>query len=155
MSEQRELKIVNVNVEPETARLKLTLDDGSIVYITDVVAFSLCENFPEKTTEQRIKEIIEKIHQVRIRRVQEFEHFDKLLEELDKKHEDVCDELAKVTSKEAVLKYGTIVKSLAARKAIIQERRHVLKLTHIEEGDLRSQLAKLQRGEPSEKRERA
>lgn len=131
--------------------LKLTLDNGSTLQISDSAMNELNDKLPKTKESDKIKELIDMIHNVRKHRIKEFEELDKLAEQLAKKQDDIQKDLDNCTSKVGVQLQSAKIKSVASQKAILQERRHLLKLTHIEEGDLRAQLAKLQRGEKQRK----
>lgn len=131
--------------------LKLTLDNGSTLQISDSAMNELNDKLPKTKESDKIKELIDMIHNVRKHRIKEFEELDKLAEQLAKKQDDIQKDLDSCTSKVGVQLQSAKIKSVASQKAILQERRHLLKLTHIEEGDLRAQLAKLQRGEKQRK----
>jgi hypothetical protein len=87
-----------------------------------------------------IRDLIEKIHNVRIERVLTVEEVDKQLSAIGVKEEKASEALEKAVDKLQVDKWSAILRSLAGRRSNQSQRRHLVKLLHQEEGALSKEL---------------
>ncbi len=119
--------------------LSLVDDAGKDVQVEmpdDMYKEILLEGPP--TEAKIIRELIDKINKIKEKRVLTIEKIDEDIQGLRKGHEDARDALKKATEKVEVLAWSGVLRSLAGEKAILQERRHIVKLLYQEEGKLRA-----------------
>jgi hypothetical protein len=90
--------------------------------------------------EKLIRDLITKIHQVRIERILTVESVDKKLDDIGKKEEECMDKLIGAKDKLEVDRWSAIERTLAGRRSNQSQRRHLVKLLHQEEGALSKEL---------------
>lgn len=140
------LRIVEWKYNVAMARLEFALSDGSDLYISDIVLEEIFHSVPAISEAEKIRALLDKIHQLRKNRILEIKAIDKQVEELRKQHEQVRKDLANAPDKLTVWKHNAQIKSLVAEKQMLDTRRHLCKLTYQEQGELEAILAKLERG---------
>jgi len=153
MSEEKELtkiEVLNWHYDAENDRIELLVDvDGRqlTTYLTVPFLKEMVEIVPSMDEENQIKTLLELIYKIREKRILNVEALDKSLEDLRRQHADARKELKSLKinkgSKNSILRWNGIVKSLAAEKVVIAEKRYLIKLLLQEEGDLRAKLARI------------
>jgi len=130
-------KIILTSVDSETG------DSTDIELPLDVFKQLVVDGPP--TEEKAIRAVLNEIRRIIKQRVLTIEEIDKKLEKIVKKHDDAQKALKGASDKIEVLKWGAYIRSLQAEKAILDTRRHIVKLMYQEEGRLRAELLKLTR----------
>lgn len=138
--------VIEFRYNTEYDRLECALADGSELFISIKTLKEMIEKIPVLKEEQRIQDLIDEIHKLRVKRVLTIEGIDKQIEVLGKKQVDAQTNLKNSSTKLDMMIHANIVKSISAEKQLLNERRHLVRLLHIEEGDLRSKLAKILSG---------
>jgi len=110
-----------------------------------------------ETLEARTKELIELIHRIRRSKLMNIEELIKFqdtimdkLDEIEKKAADVTNEVmdGKLGAKEGATLAQLLdkqIKNLIAKKALLQEKRHLVKFLAIEESRLKAKLLRIER----------
>jgi len=106
------------------------------------------ELIPSSKEEELIKDVLKAIYHIRKKRVLNVDDHCEEVDKLRKLHDEARTALkgisaAKKGGKNEILKWSSIVKSLAAEKVLLAEKRYLTKLLAIEEADLRGRLAKI------------
>jgi hypothetical protein len=135
-------KIIGWKVDGEKINLKCIAEgqfQGFEIQLPDDIYKELLRDGPPND-EKMIRDLIIKIHAVRVERVLTVEAVDKELTEIGKAEKEACEELKKATTKLDVDKWSAILRSLSGRRANQSQRRHLVKLLHQEEGALSKEL---------------
>jgi len=141
------MKVVNFRVEDEKIILTVIDEEGESKdcdFPLDVFKELLVVAPP--TEEKQIRELIQEILDVKKKRIL---FIDKLLGEYQKlidKLQDGEDGVKTAQSKVDVAKWKVYLDGVSKEKAMLQEIRHLIKLTYQEEGELRARLMRLQTG---------
>jgi hypothetical protein len=150
LSEKSTVEILSWRYDNEKDRLELTANiDGEQkeIVLPLTVLEEMSELVPSFEEEKIINELLKGIKEVIQKRHLVIEELDKALDDLRKGHEEARKELkAKGIDKIEVLQWNGVIKSLAAEKVVIAEKRHLIKLLLADESDLRVRLAKIRAG---------
>lgn len=162
MSEDEEkllhgIEILNWRFNDKLNKFELLIEkDGK--QETAVISAELIEAMhdliPSSSEEKLIEDVLKAIYAVRKKRVLNVDKIDTQVEELRAQHKDARGKLAAIPvrgkgckgSKNDILRWNGIIKSLAAEKVLLGEKRYLTKLLAIEEADLRARLAKILAG---------
>lgn len=96
--------------------------------------------------ETKIRELIDGIHKIRKERVLELGEIDKSIEEVNKDNNDAISALKSAPTKLDVARWIAIVKANGNKKQLLTERRHLVRLSYQEEGELSLKLRQLMQG---------
>lgn len=110
----------------------------------DIFKEMLVEGPP--TEEKQIRELIDKIIDIKTKRVLTIEQIDKDLGEIINKEQSVYGDLQNAQTRTEIQQYGAMIRSLTGQKAALDTRRHLVRLLYQEEGSLRGKLARKLRG---------
>ena len=121
-------------------------DTQKTVILSLTMLGEMTEVLPSFEEEKMIKDLLKLIAEVTKRRVLRIEKLDEMLEELRAGHADARKALGNAREKLDVMMHTSIIKSLAAEKVVIAEKRHLIKLLLADESDLRAKLARIRAG---------
>lgn len=96
--------------------------------------------------EQQIRELINKIHAVRKKRLLNIADIDKKIDDIIKREHAAQNAAYAAPDKLEVKKIDSVIKSLKGEKTAQDSRRHLCRLLYQEEGELRVRLARLLAG---------
>jgi hypothetical protein len=140
-------RAIKWTIENGKAILTATLDGKDIqIEIADDIVKQLIVDSPP-TEEKKIRGLIDKIHEVRKNRILEMEEIDKADVSISKENDDAITALKTATGKNDVAKWTAIIKALGNKKQLLTERRHLIRLSYQQEGELSLQLRQLQSGQ--------
>lgn len=150
MNEEADLEILSWHYDNKLDKLSIVANiDGEqkTLGLALVVLEEMAELMPSFEEEKTINELLQSIKDVIKKRHFTIEKLDEALEKLRAGHAEARKELkAKNIEKVEVLQWGCVVKSLAAEKVVIAEKRHLIKLLLADESDLRARLARIRAG---------
>lgn len=147
MSETPNGRAVKWTIENEKVFLTATFNGQDIrIEVADDIVKQLIVDSPP-TEEKKIRELIDKIHEIRKGRVLELEAIDKADEALSKENDDAIKALQGCTGRNDVQKWTAIVKALGNKKQLLSEKRYLVKLSYQLEGELSLQLRQMQSGQ--------
>jgi len=141
------MDVINWKIENGEVILLVLSDDNREIEIklpSSILKELLVEAPP--TEEQRIRELLDKIHEIKKKRILDIARAEKLISENMSKEDDAQNALKTATTKKEILMWSTVLRSLAGERTCIGHLRHLIRLSYQEEGRLKAQLLKLMAG---------
>lgn len=145
------MEAVNWRIENETLILTCTDVTGKKIDVTippDILKEIIIHAPP--TEAKHIRELIKMIRRIRKEQLLEIEEIAKENKKLLQEDEQARQALMnknQTTNKTEVNRWSAVIRAVASKKALLQERRHLAKLLDNKEAELRVKLIKLMRGQ--------
>lgn len=137
------MKVVKWRVNEDDEKIILTLLDDDLKTIEGELPKDIFEELVAEgppTEGKRIRDLIDKIHEIREKRVMTISKLDKDLDNLNGEEKKAREGLEKAEDKLEVQKYSAILRSIAGERANLSQRRHLIRLLYQEEGALSKKL---------------
>jgi len=147
MKMTQKLEIINWRLEDEKIILSLVDEEGKTfdVELPEQIYKEILTDGPP-SEEKKMRELIDKIHGVRVNQALAFEELINQIKSLDSELQTAIAGLQQASTKTEILKYSAIVRAIGKRKALRQELRLLLRQLLQREGEYRAELARLEQG---------
>jgi len=147
MKMAQKLEIVNWRLEDEKIILSVVDEEGNSfdVELPEQIYKEILIDGPP-SEEKKMRELIDKIHGVRVNQALAFEELINQIKSLDSELQTAIAGLQQASTKTEILKYSAIVRAIGKRKALRQELRLLLRQLLQREGEYRAELARLEQG---------
>lgn len=142
-----DLKIKQYIVEEDKDRIKIILENGFCLFVPFITIKSLMpkEDLMPDTEEERTTFLLKQIYKIRKDRNLTIESIDKALEQLRLDKAEARDKIITSPNPKEAAKWKMILGSFASDKTLIDSRRHLVRMSYMEEGKLKTELLELQK----------
>jgi hypothetical protein len=115
-----------------------------VIIVTETALSEIMDLIPSLQEERQIRDLLNKIKNIQQQRLLTIEDIDKKADELRNLHAKIRDELSQPNiSKNDILAISAKSKDLSAEKAVLETKRHLVRMLAMEESKLRAELAKI------------